>query len=83
MLPQADIVHDRFHINQHLNMAVDQVRRKENKILVEQGDRRLTGSKFLWLTNEENLKEKHADTFYRLKTSDLKFTRFWAIEELF
>jgi transposase len=27
-LPQADIVHDRFHISQHLNEAVDQVLRK-------------------------------------------------------
>jgi len=53
-LPQADIVHDRFHISQHLNMAVDMVRKSENKKLVGQGDNRLKGSKFLWLINEEN-----------------------------
>jgi transposase len=33
ILPQADIVHDRFHISQHLNEAVDKVRRQENKEL--------------------------------------------------
>jgi transposase len=82
-LPQADIVHDRFHISQHLNEAVDKVRRQENKQLVGQGDGRLKGSKFLWLTNEENQKEKFADTFDRLKNSDLKVARAWAIKELF
>ena len=82
-LPQADIVHDRFHISQHLNEAVDQVRRKENKTLFTEGDSVLVGSKFLWLTNEENLKEKHVDRFEKLKKSDLKVARAWAIKELF
>lgn len=82
-LPQADIVHDRFHISQHLNEAVDQVRRKENKALFMEGDSVLVGSKFLWLTNEENLKEKHVDRFEKLKKSDLKVARAWAIKELF
>jgi transposase len=35
-MPQADIVHDRFHISQHLNEAVDKVRRKENSSLQKQ-----------------------------------------------
>jgi len=82
-LPQADIVHDRFHISQHLNMAVDHVRKSENKKLVEQGDNRLIGSKFLWLVNEENQKEKYIETFDQLKTSDLKVAKAWAIKELF
>lgn len=83
LLPQADIVHDRFHISQHLNEAVDQVRRKENKDLVKQGDGVLKGSKFLWLTNEENLNEKFTERFDSLKHSDLKVARAWAIKELF
>jgi transposase len=29
--PQAKVLHDRFHISKHLNEAVDQVRRKENR----------------------------------------------------
>lgn len=82
-LPQADIVHDRFHISQHLNMAVDKVRKVENKRLIEEGDNRLKGSKFLWLTNEENQKEKNKATFSELKISDLKVARAWAIKELF
>ena len=82
-LPQADIVHDRFHISQHLNDAVNQVRRAENKRLLIHEDSRLTGTKFLWLTNEENQKEKHAERFETLKNSDLQVARAWAIKELF
>ena len=62
-MPQADIVHDRFHISQHLNEAVDKVRRKESKQLVEAGDKRLTGSKFQWLANQENLPERYNESF--------------------
>jgi transposase len=82
-LPQADIVHDRFHISQHLNEAVDKVRRKENKQLIKEGDGRLKGSKFHWLTNEENLHEKFKENFNSMKNSDLKVARAWAIKETF
>ncbi|PCI12735.1 MAG: hypothetical protein COB71_08140 [Thiotrichales bacterium] len=58
-------VHDKFHISQHLNDAVDQVRRKENKALISQGDERLKGSKFAWLSNEENVSEKFIEQFNR------------------
>ncbi len=82
-LPQAVIVHDKFHISQHLNQAVDTVRRQENKALIEQGDERLKGSKFSWLANEENVKEKFVEQFNTLKYADLKVVRAWAIKELF
>ena len=83
LLNQADIVHDRFHISQHLNEAVDKVRRQENKILTQQGDNRLKGTKFSWLTREENLSEQARESFSDLKQSDLKVARAWAIKESF
>lgn len=83
LLPQAAIVHDRFHISQHLNQAVDQVRRAENKQLGSEGDRRLKGTKHWWLYNESNVKEAHREQFDILKTSNLKVARSWAIKEQF
>ena len=80
-LPQADIVHDRFHISQHLNEAVDKIRRKENKALVEEGDSRLKGTKFHWLVNAENLHEDYQENFDILRRSELKVSRAWAIKE--
>ena len=81
--PQADIVHDRFHISKHLNDAVDKVRRKEHKILRKEGDERLAGSKHSWLFNPENMKEERWLAFQPLKDSELKTSRAWAIKEQF
>jgi transposase len=38
-LPQANIVHDKFHIAKYLGEAVDKVRKQENRSLVK-GTRR-------------------------------------------
>ena len=46
---EKKIVFDKFHIAKHLGEAVDQVRRKEHKILKAEGDDRLTGTKYHWL----------------------------------
>lgn len=81
--PQADLVHDRFHVSKHLNEAVDKVRRQENKQLLNDGDERLKGTRQLWLYNMENLDE---DSYFELLTvqkSDLKTGRAWAIKENF
>ena len=56
-LPSADIVHDRFHISQYLNKAVDITRRAENKQLCKEKNEDLKGTRYLWLKNEENLSE--------------------------
>lgn len=74
-LPQAVIVHDRFHISKHLNEAVDKVRRRENRQLLTQGDERLKGSKYLWLSNPENQSNAFSETFDSLKNSELKVAR--------
>lgn len=83
MVPQAKVVHDRFHVSKHLNEAVDQVRRKENKALQAKGDERLKGMKHLFLFNPENLPESRAAQFEELKNADLKTSRAWAMKENF
>ena len=45
----AVIVYDKFHVAKHLNEAVDKVRREEHRRLLQQGDKSLTGTKYLWL----------------------------------
>ena len=82
-LPSAVIVHDRFHISQHLNQAVDLVRKLENRQLGKQGDTRLRGTKYMWLANQENQHERFVDTFAELRDSNLKVARAWAIKEQF
>ena len=82
-VPQAEIVHDRFHISKHLNDGVDKVRRQENKNLVKEGDERLKGTKHSWLFNPENMSEDRWIDFDALKEQELKTSRAWAIKEQF
>jgi transposase len=81
--PQAEIVHDKFHVSKHLNEAVDQVRRREHRRLQEAGDDRLTGSKQLWLFNRTNLKGRRRRELDALKNQDLQTARAWALKENF
>jgi transposase len=81
--PEAEIVHDKFHVSKHLNEAVDQVRRREHRQLKEDGDDRLTGSKQLWLFNRTNLTGARRRELNELKDQDLKTSRAWALKENF
>jgi len=83
-VPQADIVHDRFHLAQYLNKAVDITRRAENKKLVAQDDERLKGSKYLWLKNPDNFNENQQEVFDTLKLdTELKTYKVWQLKEDF
>ena len=56
VLPKADIVHDRFHVSKLLGDAVDKVRRGETKELLAAGDKRLVGTRYIWLYHPDELK---------------------------
>jgi transposase len=65
-LTHADIVHDRFHVIKYLNDAVDATRRKEAKQLVQQNNGVLTGTRFIFLKNSENLTDAQRTRFEQL-----------------
>jgi transposase len=80
-VPDADIVHDRFHVSKYLGEAVDKVRRQEHKELLAAGDDTLTGTRHLWLYNPENFNTEQVAEFSALKDLQLKVA--WAAKELF
>jgi len=82
-VPQADIVHDRFHVSKYLGEAVDKVRRQEHKELLAQGDETLKGTRQLWLYNPQNFSPEQRKEFAQLKDQQLKVARAWAAKELF
>jgi len=84
-VPDADskMVFDKYHIVGYLEKAVDDVRKEEHKTLRGEGDSVLTGTKYLWLYNEENIPEKHKEHFEVIKSLNLKTSRAWAIKETF
>jgi transposase len=77
----AKIVFDRYHIIGHMNKAVDQVRRGENKALRAEGDDRLVKTKYMWLYGQENLPPRYQTAFEELRDSTLKTARAWALKE--
>ncbi len=81
--PDAEIVHDKFHVSKYLGEAVDKVRRQENKQLIEEGDDTLKGTRQLWLYAMENLPKDKSAAFLSLQKEDLQTGRAWSIKENF
>lgn len=82
----ADLVHDRFHVSQYLNKAVDITRRAENKRLIKQDqkDESLKGTRYLWLKNPANWKESQHLLYQELaKNKELKTIQVWQLKEDF
>lgn len=82
-LAEADqkIVFDKFHVAKHLGEGVDQVRRKEHRALKAEGDERLTGTKYDWLRNPAAMDRDHRQEFAKLRDSELKTARAYALKE--
>lgn len=83
-VPDAEqkIAFDKFHVAKYLGEAVDKVRRQEHRLLKDKnGQSLLTGSKYLWLANPDNMNEKHWESFQALVQSKLKTARAWALKE--
>jgi hypothetical protein len=62
-------VFDRFNVMGYLGKAVDTVRKQENRTLVAEGDKSLTGSKYLRLYSAENLPRRHRGRFAALRNA--------------
>jgi transposase len=83
-VPDAEnkIAFDRFHVAGTLGKAVDLVRREEHRELLQEGDLRLTGTKYQWLRSDDgNSDERWRQRFAALKTSTLRTARAWAIKQ--
>jgi transposase len=81
MLPNADIVHDKYHISAYLNNAVDEVRKAEHRALMQAGDDRLKNSKYQWLHNFPDLRCE--PTFQSLYNANLETSKAWRLKESF
>jgi len=83
VMPQALVVHDKFHIMAHLNKAIDLVRRAEHRAFLREGDRRLTGTRYDWLRNVETLRGAAYIRISTLLKAGAKVARAWLLREVF
>jgi len=77
-LSEARITFDKFHVIQALNKAQDEVRRMELKI-----NPLLTGSRYIWLKNPENLTEKQKEQLKTLRHENLKTAKVYQMKKTF
>lgn len=82
-MPQADIVHDKFHVSKYLGEAVDAVRKQEHRSLSQAGTSPLVGSKWAWLKKYPDGRSAEAISFRALNQLNLKTSRAWCIKENF
>jgi transposase len=75
------VVFDRFHIMQHVNESLNEVRREEQKELSSMGNTILAGTRIIWLYGEENVPERYNTILGELKGKKLKTARGWALKE--
>lgn len=83
LMPCADVVFDKYHIEAHLNEGVDNTRKGENKRLLEADDKRLAKSKYLWLTGFEHMSDEAIAHRNDLLKCALDTGKAWALKELF
>lgn len=79
---EKKICFDKFHVASHLGDGVDRVRKSEHRALTAEGDTTLVKTKYLWLTNPDNMKRDRWRGFEALRNSSLKTARAWAIKEM-
>jgi transposase len=80
-MPQAEIVHDKFHVSKYLGGAVDAVRKQKHRKLSQAGTSPLTGSKWAWLRKYPDGRSAEAISFRALNQLNLKTSRAWCIKE--
>jgi len=76
--PQAAKVFDRFHLDNLLSKAVDQVRREDQKHNVE-----LKRTRYLWLKNFRNLSEKKKHILESLQKTCPRIGKAYRLKEQF
>lgn len=81
--PQAEIVHDKFHVSALLGKAVDEVRREEHARLQARGDMTLKGTRYDWLFQPEHLSDERLLGFKDLVDRELKTAKAWHHRTLF
>lgn len=77
-MPNAEIVHDKFHIIKYLNEAIDKIRRRE----VKQNEV-LKNSRYALLKNPENRTANQKETMLAVLQSNLEVAKAYHAKEAF
>lgn len=83
LLPCADVVFDKFHVEKHLNEGVDNTRKQENGRMLKRNDRRLARTKYIWLKGFEHLSDEEDAKRRDVMRAALQTGKAWGFKEMF
>lgn len=78
-LPQAKIIHDKFHVFKYLSKGVDNVRKQESKL----DNPILKNTKYLFLKDKSKWTHTQSCTFEQINEINLNTSKAWHIKENF
>lgn len=81
ILPEIDIVFDRFHVMALANKALDDIRKQQYKKLPEESRQILKGQRFLLLRNYNSLSEESAKRVNALLEANIPLFQAHAMKE--
>lgn len=70
LFPDATLTVDKFHVVKMVGEAVDDVRKRESRSKNKRTNSLLKGTRYLWLTNRDNLKESQVARLDELLSSE-------------
>lgn len=77
------IVFDKFHVTKHINEALDKIRRTESLQLYGEKIYLLKKTRYLWLSNPENISKENDLTLKELLKYNLKTVKGYELKLLF
>ena len=83
LLPDSEVVHDRFHIVANLNAAIDEVRRGEWRAAKAEGKKVIKGSRYLLMMGRENLDESGLGRLHEVTRLNERLSTAYILKEEF
>jgi len=75
---KAELIFDRFHIDQLLGRAIDEIRREDQK-----ENKELKKTRYLWLKNEDNLSNEKLERIHYLEKTYPRIGKAYRLKEQF
>lgn len=82
-VPQASILHDKFHVMNHLGEALDKIRKQEYTRLSGDDRKYIKGQKFVLLSNRENLTVGGRASLRKLLKANKRLNTAYVLKESF
>lgn len=79
---KSKICLDRFHVAGYFGKAVNDVRKKEHRMLMSEGDETLKGTKYDWLRTSAHIDNRGRKDFMEITNIALKTSKAWALKEI-